>query len=884
VFCSLPLEVWLEVRVRTRVGIQGGLAAALAVSIALSLLNGSVAMNASGGFSGRLPGGPIAATDLGSVSPGYTITNNATITIRPSTQTENSSFWGVSLDGTKDPGTKYVAALLNETPFTTLRYGSNWADQTNWSSGCQYNGSIDPTTDTYCWPASNTVVDFATLCQWLAEDRCYLAVPAEINSIQVLRSEVGWLHNTTHWWPTCWAIGNEPALWTHFNEPWTSWRSTDDSVPTPLEFAKLVENYSKVLGQVDPGACIVGIESSGDFSNVNIDSWIQNTTELNPNITEVAFHDYPGQHCVGANAPPLSAENVTSIQRNYTSVTKAINRSGIRVDVQEFSIGVSTPDIQYGQPACRYVGQPPNAVFDSAVTAQALAAGDPQLVVFHFDCTGASCLTDNGTRLSTTSVFYVYSYVLSHMEISRIYNVTSSGATVGTYMVLGASADGLNQSLLVSNANQSEGETVNVTPAIPPGWSAVAYCQGPGPEANLSTTQVPADGLITMGNQSTCVIRASSPCSTSGCAVYAVAFQETGLPTGASWRVDLNGGGPATTSNLTSILFQLANGSYTFAVSDILGYDPSPASGSIVVTGRGAVENVTFTVVAPTLYSVTFVETGLDRGSEWSVTLAGSAAQSAASTLTFDMPNGTYGFTVAQVSGYALATPTGLVNVSGEPVSVELNFSLVPIPTFPLVFVEAGLPSSTSWGITLNGKLNTSQTRTIEFEETNGSYGFTVSTVSGFSSNRTTGSVAVTGAPLQVLIGFSLVPPTYSVSFSESGLPLRTSWTITLGSLPTQAVVTTSAQFLEANGTYSFAILSPAGYSASPSSGSISVAGTAASVTVSFVLNLTTPSPGASGSTGPSTPGWVWVAFAFGLVTLVVILALVLRGRIRLAP
>jgi hypothetical protein len=872
------------VSVRARIGIQRGFAAVLAVSVALLLLNGSAAVNASGWFSRGLTGGPIAATDLGSVLPNYTITNNATITIRPTSQTENSTFWGVSLDGTKDAGTKYVAALLNETPFTTLRYGSNWADQTNWSSGCQYNGSINPTSGNYCWPASNSVVDFAQLCQWLPADRCYLAVPAEINSVKVLRSEVGWLYNTTNWWPTCWAIGNEPALWTHFNEPWTSWRSADDSVPTPQEYATLVENYSKVLWQVDPGACIVGIESSGDFYNVNIDSWIQNTTKLNPNITEVAFHDYPGQHCVGPSAPPLSPENVTSIQRNYTSLTKAINRSGVLVDVQEFSIGTAIPDIQYGQPACRYVGQPPNAVFDSAVTAQALAAGDPQLVVFHFDCNGASCLTDNGTPSSTTSVFYVYSYVLSHMEISRIYNVTSSGATVGTYMVLGASADGLNQSLLVSNANQSEGETVNVTPAIPRDWSAVAYCQGPGPDANLSMSQVPANGIITLGNQSTCVVRASSPCSTYGCAVYSVAFRETGLPTGTSWQVDLNGGNQTATSKLTSILFQLANGTYTFAVSGVLGYDPTPANGSFLVAGGGVVTNVTFSVVAPTVYSVTFIETGLEPGSDWSVTLAGSAAQSTSTTLTFDMPNGTYGFTVTRVQGFSLATNMGLVNVSGEPVSVELNFSRVPIPTFQLVFVETGLPSGTSWSVTLNGTLNVSQSRTVDFEETNGSYEFTVSNFSGFSSNRTNGSVAVSGAPVQVLIGFSMVNPIYPVSFTESGLPPRTNWTITLGSLSPRAIVTSSTQFLEANGTYSFSILSPAGYSANPNSGSVSVAGKAVSVAVSFGLNTTSPSPGSSGSTSLSIPAWAWVAITLGLVTLVVILALVLRSRIRLAP
>jgi hypothetical protein len=869
---------------KRRVGIQGGLAAVLAVSIALTMMTSPAAIASTASSSGSLLGSPFAATDLGTVSPGYPTTNNATISIGASSQSENSSFWGVSLDGTKDPGTKYVAALLNQTPFTTLRYGSNWADQTNWSSGCQYNGTLNPTTGNYCWPESNLVVDFAKLCQWLPEDRCYLAVPAEINSIEVLRSEVDWLHNATNWWPTCWAIGNEPALWTHFNEPWTSWRSTDNRAPTPREFGTLVENYSTVLWQVDPGACIVGIESSGDFYNVNIDSWIQNTTELNPNITEVAFHDYPGQHCVGANAPPLSSENVTSIQRNYTSVTKAINRSKVLVDVQEFNIGVSTPDIQYGQPACRYVGQPPNAVFDSAVTAQALAAGDPQLVVFHFDCVGASCLTDNGTASSTTPVFYVYSYVLSHMEISRIYNVTSSGATVGTYTVLGVGTDGLNQTLLISNANQSEGETVNVTPAIPRGWSAVAYCQGPGPDANLTTNRIPADGIITMGNQSTCVIRASSPCSTSGCVIYAAAFQEMGLPAGAAWSVHLNGGNWTATSHLTSILFQLANGTYTFTVGGVPGYAPTPAGGSFVVVGRGVETNVTFQNLAPALYTVTFKETGLEPGSEWTVTLAGSPAQSSGLTLVFSMPNGTYGFTVAPVPGYRLGDNTSLVNVSGAPVSVELNFSLIPAPTFQLIFVETGLPAGTSWGITLNGTRNSSLSRAIGFEDTNGSYEFTVSNVSGFSSNRSTGSVVVSGAPVEVLVGFSMVTPSYPVSFTESGLPAQTSWTIILGSLPSETVSTASAQFLAPNGTYPFSILSPVGYSSIPSSGSITVDGTATSVTVSFTLNTTTPGQGPSGAMSPSTPTWVWVVIALGLVGLVVALAVVIRSRIRLAP
>jgi outer membrane protein assembly factor BamB len=65
-------------------------------------------------------------------------------------------------------------------------------------------------------------------------------------------------------------------------------------------------------------------------------------------------------------------------------------------------------------------------------------------------------------------------------------------------------------------------------------------------------------------------------------------------------------------------------------------------------------------------------------------------------------------------------------------------------------------------------------------------------------------------------------PPTYSVSVSESGLPQGARWSVTFNG-QTQSSTSNSTTFSAVNGVYPFSIASPAGYIASPSSGSITV-------------------------------------------------------------
>lgn len=78
--------------------------------------------------------------------------------------------------------------------------------------------------------------------------------------------------------------------------------------------------------------------------------------------------------------------------------------------------------------------------------------------------------------------------------------------------------------------------------------------------------------------------------------LFNVTFLETGLPSGASWSVTLNGKGTLKSNN-SSVVFSLTNGTYDFVVPRVGEYGPSVSIGSVTVNGNGSVENVLFMIL-----------------------------------------------------------------------------------------------------------------------------------------------------------------------------------------------------------------------------------------------------------------------------------------------
>ncbi|MHB8361116.1 MAG: ice-binding family protein [Thermoplasmataceae archaeon] len=75
---------------------------------------------------------------------------------------------------------------------------------------------------------------------------------------------------------------------------------------------------------------------------------------------------------------------------------------------------------------------------------------------------------------------------------------------------------------------------------------------------------------------------------------YTITFSESGLTSGTSWSVSINGVA-ATPYTTSTISFVEINGTYTYTVNNVTGYSVSPASGTITVNGNSVTKNIVFT-------------------------------------------------------------------------------------------------------------------------------------------------------------------------------------------------------------------------------------------------------------------------------------------------
>ena len=315
-------------------------------------------------------------------------------------------------------------------------------------------------------------------------------------------------------------------------------------------------------------------------------------------------------------------------------------------------------------------------------------------------------------------------------------------------------------------------------------------------------------------------------------AYYSVTFTESGLPSGTSWQVTVEGVVQKAAAG-SSIVFFEPNGSYAYQIGDVSGWHQTAVPYSGTVTVRGSEVTYPTLVFAQVLYSVTFFESGLPAGTMWFVNITnGPSLHGTNSTLVFTEPNGTYGYQVTS-SGYAPTPGSGTFSVAGAPSVVGITFVLT---TYTVTFRESGLPGGTSWTVAVNGENRSSTSETIVFHEANGTYRFTV-----YSSNAAYqakgGSFTVQGNVVVVIVPFFLAA--YAVVFSESGLPLGTSWSVIFNGTTNRSAVGTIS-FESVNGTFPFTIGGVPGYSANPSSGTVNVRGGSVFVSIDFTVAVYT--------------------------------------------
>lgn len=362
---------------------------------------------------------------------------------------------------------------------------------------------------------------------------------------------------------------------------------------------------------------------------------------------------------------------------------------------------------------------------------------------------------------------------------------------------------------------------------------------------------------------------------------YSVIFsQGEGLPAGVQWSVRLGGVGMNSTGQ--EVAFAERNGTFPFTVGPVPGYKSIPASGSVTVDGS-AVGVVIYTIPVDE-YLINFTEkglpvigtvVGLNIVPRWGISLTCGGSSSGGSgegtSFVFAAVNGTCTFAVRPPTGYAVAPASGTLNVAGASLTTTLVFSSL----YNVTLTEVGLPTGASWTVILAGQTMSSTGSTLAFTEPNGTYNYTVTSLTGYTATPSSGSLTILGRAVSQTVIFtrSSTRATYTVTFTESGLPSGTNWSVTLnGSI--RGSTTSTITFMEPNGTYAWNVTAPSGYTASKSSGSVSVTGeNVDGASLMFTKVMHSGFLGLSGDTG-------YILLGVSMAAVIAALALVLvRGR-----
>jgi hypothetical protein len=205
-------------------------------------------------------------------------------------------------------------------------------------------------------------------------------------------------------------------------------------------------------------------------------------------------------------------------------------------------------------------------------------------------------------------------------------------------------------------------------------------------------------------------------------------------------------------------------------------------------------------------------------------------------------------------AGSTPSTSTGALSGTGtwhfelqvtdsEPVTVTSNSVTVTVnpkpETYSVTFSESGLPSGVTWKVTVIGVpmslCTNGGTDSLTWTGlASGTYSYSIDGNPGWHQSTLpySGTVVVSGASVTEPT-LHYVVETYTVTFSEYGLPSGDSWSITLNGV-TMSSTGPSITFAEVNGTYSYKVGPVSGCGESSTSGTVTVHGADVSVSITF--------------------------------------------------
>ncbi len=259
------------------------------------------------------------------------------------------------------------------------------------------------------------------------------------------------------------------------------------------------------------------------------------------------------------------------------------------------------------------------------------------------------------------------------------------------------------------------------------------------------------------------------------------------------------------------------------------------AFGYNLVNGWGTINASNFLSAYESVYlyvgEVNFKETGLPVGKTWVVNMSGSVRSSTGTNISFNMPYGSYYYSISNSAQIRTYPSTGTVDLGSPMVNISVYFSN---STYNVSFVQKGLSAGSLWSVILNGTTQNSTSTYINFSLHIGNYPFKIPVQSGYSPLQPTGNVTVTDRNLTVQVVFKKA---YNLTFSASGLPSGLYWLVKVNNTQ-KGSSSGTITFPEPNGTYSYVIFAVSGYVPSSSTGTATINGRNVVINVTFYASL----------------------------------------------
>jgi hypothetical protein len=265
------------------------------------------------------------------------------------------------------------------------------------------------------------------------------------------------------------------------------------------------------------------------------------------------------------------------------------------------------------------------------------------------------------------------------------------------------------------------------------------------------------------------------------------------------------------------------------------GWGPGSSNASTASTAVKPLGPIRETAHFAPGYLVRFTEQGLLPGLNWTVSVRGALRSGPTGTLRFVEANGTYGYHVTEVPGYRALPQNGSFTVQGAPTTVPVSFIELrpPPPTFPVEFLETGLPNGTTWSVNVRNGSAISVRPTLVLMLANGSYGFSIQPVPGFQARPPSGGFFVHGGSVRVVLDFVPERTTFPTHFVALGLWSNVSWWAVIDGLRFAGTGAWISVLLQ-NGSHPFSIGASGGFGPDPREGVVPVDGTSTNVSIRF--------------------------------------------------